>query len=336
VASCGWLAFTLAELGEFGPAQAYVDKGQAAADAARHAYSQAIAWTMEGLVSIRRGHLEAAIRPLERSLDACREAHVALWRPIPASLLGLTFVLLGRVDEGLRWLEEGVTLSQDLGINAYRALWTAQLGEGLLIAGDTARAEVVAVEALALAKAHQERGHEAWALELLAEITARRDPPDVERAEDAFRQALGLATELGMRPLLAQSHLGLGRLYQRTRRRGGAETHLSTALALFCDLDMRFWVERSWAGLKELAQLFIVARDSRPLYEYLQRMFSEEDRELVRLDRRHGERRQLVNASRAHRRTTDRRRPPSADDFCHGLMIVKPPSPEGQREAVSL
>ena len=65
---------------------------------------------------------------------------------------------------------------------------------------------------------------EAWALRLLGEIARaslilRRCEP----AETHYRQALALAEELGMRPLVAHCHLGLGKLYRRTgKRRAGA------------------------------------------------------------------------------------------------------------------
>ena len=69
------------------------------------------------------------------------------------------------------------------------------------------------------------RGGQARALQLVGEISARREPPELARAEDHYRRALALAEALGMRPLVAHSHLGLGRLYQRTCNRQEAEEH---------------------------------------------------------------------------------------------------------------
>ena len=60
VSSAGWLGFTLAELGQFDLARTYVDMAQRFADASNHAYSQTIAWTMAGLVALRRGQLDRA------------------------------------------------------------------------------------------------------------------------------------------------------------------------------------------------------------------------------------------------------------------------------------
>src|SRR6185295_11250972 len=104
VTSSGWLAFTLAELGEFEAARGYLERAHQAAETSGHAYTQTIARTLAGLVWMRRGQLDRALALLQRSLDACREKNLDVWRPIPSSLLGLTCMLLGRADEGLRLL----------------------------------------------------------------------------------------------------------------------------------------------------------------------------------------------------------------------------------------
>ena len=213
VTSSGWLAFTLAELGEFDAARDYLERAHQAAEASGHAYTQTIARTLAGLVWMRRGQLDRALTLLQKSLDACREKNLDVWRPIPSSLLGLTCMLLGRADEGLRLLGDGVILTEDLGVKAYLALWTANLGEGLLAAGQVERARTVAQRALDLAVAHKERGHQAWALRLFGDIAGRGVPDEagaLDKATTYYAQSLALADELGMRPLVARNHLGLG------------------------------------------------------------------------------------------------------------------------------
>ena len=124
VTSSGWLAWTLAEIGEFDAAALSLDKAQRAGEASGHAYTQTIARTMAGLAWLRRGQLERALPALQRSLDACREKSLDVWRPIPSSLLGLTLVLLGRREEGCASSRTGSALTEDLGVRAYLALWT--------------------------------------------------------------------------------------------------------------------------------------------------------------------------------------------------------------------
>ena len=85
---------------------------------------------------------------------------------------------------------------------------------------------------------YKERGHEAWALRLLGEIAVRADSPDPEAAVTYYAQALALAGELGMRPLVAHCHRGLSGVYQRTDP-DTAREHLGHANRLCGEIDMR-------------------------------------------------------------------------------------------------
>ena len=122
-----------------------------------------------------------------------------------------------------------------------------------MLAGSLDEAYALAERALALARAHQERGNQAYALRLLGDITARREPPESESAETHYRQALVLAEELGMRPLQAHCHLGLGTLYVQTGRPEPALAALSAAIALYRAMDMTFWLPRAEAVLAQVS-----------------------------------------------------------------------------------
>ena len=102
------------------------------------------------------------------------------------------------------------------------------------------------------ARAHQERGNEAYALCLLGNIAAQREPPEHEQAEAYYQQALTLADELGMRPLQAHCHLGLGTLYRQMGRGEEARAALSTAIELYRAMDMTFWLPQAEAVLAQV------------------------------------------------------------------------------------
>jgi hypothetical protein len=63
---------------------------------------------------------------------------------------------------------------------------------------------------------------------------------------------MALAGELGMRPLLAHCHLGLGKLYHRTADRPKAQDHLTTAATMYREMDMGFWLAQAGAALAPL------------------------------------------------------------------------------------
>jgi hypothetical protein len=78
----------------------------------------------------------------------------------------------------------------------------------------------------------------------------RREPSEVEQAEAHYQQAL--AEELGMRPLQAHCHLGLGILYATAAQRQQAHAELSTAITLYRAMDMIFWLPQAEAVLAQM------------------------------------------------------------------------------------
>jgi hypothetical protein len=75
--------------------------------------------------------------------------------------------------------------------------------------------------------------------------------PETARAEASYRLALVLANELGMRPLQAHYHRGLGTLYAKIGHLAQARAECSIAIALYRALEITFWLPRPkqrWHG----------------------------------------------------------------------------------------
>ena len=102
------------------------------------------------------------------------------------------------------------------------------------------------------AQERKQRGVQAHALRLLGDIAMQRDPLDVEQAETHYQQALSLANELGMRPLQAHCHRGLGTLYIQTEQSEQARAELSTAIEMYQDMEMTFWLPEAEAALVDV------------------------------------------------------------------------------------
>jgi tetratricopeptide (TPR) repeat protein len=186
-----------------------------------------------------------------QGLALCRASgSVNVLRPIAVGL-GYAYALQGRLAEGRALLEEAISVALRTGAlqgHAYRVAW---LSEVCRLAGRREEAWQHAHQALDLARQQKERGREAQALHQLGVIHAHTDPPDVAQAEAHYRQALALAEELGMRPLVAHCHLGLGTLYATTGKREQARAALTTAIALYCAMDMTFWLPQAEAALAQ-------------------------------------------------------------------------------------
>jgi tetratricopeptide (TPR) repeat protein len=120
-----------------------------------------------------------------------------------------------------------------------------------LRSGDFDKAEVAAERAAQLTLENRQHAYHAWALRMLAEVSAHATQLNVDAAASHYRDAIRSATELGMRPLVAHCHLGLGKLYRRTGKREQAQEHLTTATTMYHEMGMRFWLEKIEAELGE-------------------------------------------------------------------------------------
>jgi tetratricopeptide (TPR) repeat protein len=124
-----------------------------------------------------------------------------------------------------------------------------QLSAIYLLAGRVDEACQPACQALDLSRQQKMRGLEALALHQLGAIYGHAGDPDVPAAEACYQQALALAQELGMRPLQAHCHRGLGTLYAKTNRPEQASVALATAIALYRAMEMTFWLPQTEAAL---------------------------------------------------------------------------------------
>jgi tetratricopeptide (TPR) repeat protein len=163
--------------------------------------------------------------------------------------LGAVGTLDGRVADAVVLLTQAMEQTIALEMIGLQALCCLALGEAYLLADHLEEAHTLAERALGHTREHQERGNEAYALHLLGDIAARRDPPESEPAEAHYRQALALAEELGMRPLVAHCHRGLGMLYLKLGRGVQAGPELSAAMALYRAMEMTFWLPQMEAAL---------------------------------------------------------------------------------------
>jgi len=249
VTSRTWLDWCYAELGMFAEGTALGEEGLRMAEAVDHPGSLMFASWGIGLLALRQGDLPRALPRLERAMGICHEADLPAYFPWMATALGAAYTLGGRVADAVPLLTQAMEQAIAMERIDTQALCRLSLGEAQVLAGLLEEAHALAERTLALARAHQERGNQAYALRLLSEIAARREPPEVEPAETHYRQALALANELGMRPLLAHCHRGLGTLYSRAGQQAQAQTELAAAIALYRAMEMTFWLPQTEAAL---------------------------------------------------------------------------------------
>jgi tetratricopeptide (TPR) repeat protein len=251
------LSLCHAERGAFTEGLAMAEEALRIAETVNNPFSLIEVCSGVSVVYRRQGDMPQAISMLERAMGLCQDWHFPPLLPWVAAALGLAYALEGRVAAGLPLVEHGVEQQAARGLAGSLAPLITWLSEAYLLAGRLEDARQRAAQAVDLARQYRQRGTQAWALWLLGESSAHGDPAEIAQAEADYRQALALADELGMRPLQAHCHRGLGTLYATTGPREQARAELETAIELYRAMEMTFWlpqIEATWAEVVEVTR----------------------------------------------------------------------------------
>jgi tetratricopeptide (TPR) repeat protein len=252
VISRGYLSLGLAEMGGFVEGTGVAEEAMQLAEVAEQPFSLAAALMFTGLLSQRQGNVQHAIPTLERGLAVSQTANILMLFPPIASSLGAAYALAGRIAEALPLLDQMRERMVTGSRTPYQSFALAKLSEAYLFIGHVDEASMLAGRLLELSRTHTGRGYQAHAYRLLGDVAIRREPLDIAQATAHYRQALALADELGMRPLQAHCHCGLGTLYARIGQRPQARAELSTAIELYRAMEMTFWLPRVEAALAQV------------------------------------------------------------------------------------
>jgi tetratricopeptide (TPR) repeat protein len=251
VTSRAWLAACHAELGTFAEGGAIGDEGLRIAEEVAHPGSLMWASWWSGLLHFFQGHLRRALPLLERAVVLCQDMDLRGYFTEITAVLGTAYTLAGRTADALSLLIQMLAQTRARGRLNWQVLRSLSLGEAQVLTDHFEEVDTLAECTLSWARVHGARGDQAHALRLLGDIAVRREPPEATQAEAHYQQALTLAAELGMRPLQAHCHLGLGTLHVKTGQREQARTELSTATELYRDMDMTFWLPQAEAALAQ-------------------------------------------------------------------------------------
>jgi class 3 adenylate cyclase/tetratricopeptide (TPR) repeat protein len=234
----GFLAWSLAERGQFDTAMTVGDEGLRQAEAVEQPFTLMHGYFV-GIAYLERGDLGRAIPLLERGFDLCRVTDLHLWTAELGADLAYAYALAARHEDAVPILEATLAEATTTDLRYTYARQHARMGEAHWMAGRVSEAQRLAGRALEVARSHRQLGQEALALHLCGLVAA-----DVD-AEAHFSEALRLASSLGMQPLVARCHLELGKLHRRHGKAASAADHIAAARRLFEQMAMGLWLERA-------------------------------------------------------------------------------------------
>jgi tetratricopeptide (TPR) repeat protein len=240
-----WLFLSLAELGRFAEAAEYEAEALRLAEPTQRAYTVGLAHSGAGRLHLLKGDWAKARSLFEHGIAAYRMGNIFL--DLPNAVAGSAWALaqVGETSEALTQLREGEQLAERYVASGYRVVGRTYcpLGRAALLLGRLDEAQRLGD--LAIEFSQGQPGWAAHALHLLGDIATHPDRLDAASGEAHYRSALALAEPRGMRPLVAHCYFGLGKLYRRRGESEPAREHLATAMKMYREMDMRFWLEQA-------------------------------------------------------------------------------------------
>jgi DNA-binding SARP family transcriptional activator len=239
------LLVSLAHLGRFAEAAEHEAGTIRLAETTQHAYTVGVAYYAAGMLHLIKGEWATARAVIERQLEVLRGGNVAGELPTALAHSARALAYLGDASEALDQCREAERL---LEVQSARgragAGWIYySLGRAHLLLDQLGEARRLASRAVAAASGRTDFLPDA--LQLAGDVATHPDALDAERGRACYADALALAEERCMRPLVAHCHLGLGRLHRATGDGARAREHLVTAAAMYREMDMRFWLEEA-------------------------------------------------------------------------------------------
>jgi class 3 adenylate cyclase len=250
VAALGYLTWIFAEQGRFAEAFLRGEEAVRLAEALDHPYSLAFALWCAARPHIVRGNFGDAVRLLERGAALSRQRNLIFLSILTTMGLGHGYALSGRIDEAIVLLKQALRDDEATREEAMLPLCLIFLAEAYVLAGRLDDALPLVRRALILAMERGQGGYEVRALHRLGEIAARSS--SLLQAEGHYRDALALAEKINFRPFAACCHLDLGKLYQTARKHAKARQHLTTAIEMYREMDMPYWLQQAEAEMRQL------------------------------------------------------------------------------------
>jgi len=238
------LIMSLAELGRFAEAAKYEAEAIRIADHTQHAHTIGWAYLAASTLHLFRGDWVKTRSLIDRWINLPQTLDIAVLLPWAVATSAWALAEIGEAGEALARLREGEQLLERQlarGIVGHRAWGYHAVSRASLLLGrldDTQRLSQRSIES-----AQRQPGFAAHALRLLGDIASHPDLFDAQRGIGYYQQALKIAEQHGMRPLIAHCYRGLGKLYGRIGQPDHARENLAAATMMYREMEMDVWLE---------------------------------------------------------------------------------------------
>ncbi len=248
----GLCGIASAHLGRFKEGKAFMEKALCSATRTGDSVTLAFAHLDMGMVFFVEGVFKAAKEHFEKCISYCEVAKYSFLMSLASFMLGSVLSLLGAPGAGRRQMEKGLQIYRESGIEVFLSFCHLLMGDIQTSSNDLEGAEISMEEALRLARKNSEVGWEGMALVGLGWVLGKKKPLQTEKAEECFSNGLAILSDLKAKPMYSQGRMFLGEFYLDTGEKQKAMENLKEAEAMFQEMGMDYWLDRSRTLLERI------------------------------------------------------------------------------------
>jgi len=205
-----------------------------------------------GWIIVFKGDGRSALKHLENSLNYFDEQEAPLFLAQVSWGLGMGHHLLGELEAARNHLQKGLKMMKDMESPFILSYFYYGLSMIHLDSGEFENAQSFAEKALDFSQKNNEKWAEGISLNLMGRILGKKEPPEIERAEEHILQGIKILEELKSKPFYSQGYLFLGELNADTGQKEKALENLNKAEKMFQEMGMDYWLAKTQEVLKKV------------------------------------------------------------------------------------
>ena len=188
----------------------------------------------------------------QKSIKYNEEAKIGMASALCWSNLGWVCSMLGDSEVGKRYVEKGLEIYRESGIESSLSWIYYCLGSIYLDLGDLKKAQSHAEEVLRLSQKYGEKFSEGNSWMLLGRIMGKTESPQIDKAEQFILKGMEILQELKIKAIYSSGYLILGELYLEAGEQEKAKNNLVKAEALYQEMGMDYWLARTKEVMQRL------------------------------------------------------------------------------------
>jgi predicted ATPase/class 3 adenylate cyclase len=207
---------------------------------------------MCGYLSAIMGDWKLSTDHLQNCIKYFEKANWLWPLSIACSGLAYVNSFLGDREIANKYLEKVHKLRHESPVEIFSSFLYSLLGQTYMNLGDIKSGRKYLERALSLAERNNEIHVQGFSWIGLGQILAKTSSSQIREAEEYIRRGIALLEKINIRPHYSQGYFYLGKLYADTGQKAQAAVNLKIAEEMFQEMGMNYWLTRTQGVLENL------------------------------------------------------------------------------------